>query len=286
MSPFLPTELVDVGGRRLRVSIAGRGRPLLLLNGIGAALELLEPLRRGLHDVETIAIDLPGSGGSGATFLPVRLAGLARVVRRALDALGYREVDVLGVSWGGALAQELAYRHGDRVRRLVLAATMPGWLGVPGRPSALWVLATPRRYYSRAYFERVAPTLYGGAARDAPHLLRSQEHLRFLRPPSVRGYLWQLFATWGWTSVPWLHRVDRPTLVLAADDDPIVPLANARMLRRLLPDARLHVVERGGHLFLVTHVAEVAPVIDAFLKADLGPDYPQIKPFTQSNEQH
>lgn len=261
------TELIDVGGLRLRVSVHGRGEPLLLLNGIGAAFELLEPFRRALDGFETIAVDAPGAGGSQATRVPWSLRSLARLMTGALDVLGYPRVDLLGVSWGGALAQELARRHPERVRKLVLAATSPGWLSVPGRPRAIWALATPRRYHSASYFDEVAPVLYGGAARTHPGLLREHRHLRFIRPPSWRGYLWQLLATTGWTSLPFLHRIDRPTLVLAADDDPIIPLTNARVMSRLLPRGRLHVVPDGGHLFLVTHASEVAPIVGQFLRA-------------------
>lgn len=258
-------EFVEVDGIRLRVSIEGRGRPLLLLNGIGAPFELLEPFRRALGGVETIAIDMPGTGRSQAMRLPHRLRTFARIARRALDVLGYREVDVLGVSWGGVLAQEFARRSLARVRRLVLVATAHGMLSVPGHPRALWALMTPRRYYSPTYFEEVAPILYGGAARTNPNLLHEHAHLRFIRPPSLRGYLYQLFAISTWTGLPWLHQIDRPALVLAADDDPIVPLVNARILARGLPDARLHVVREGGHLFLLTHAAEIAPVVGRFL---------------------
>jgi len=256
---------VTVGGTRLRVSIEGRGRPLLLFNGIGASLELLQPFRRELRASETIVIDMPGTGGSATTALPRRFRGLSRLADAALDVLGYGGVDVLGVSWGGALAQEFALRHPRRVRRLVLAATSTGVLSVPGGPAALWVLATPRRYTSTTYFESVAPILYGGAFREDPGLLRRQGHLRFIHPPSVRGYLWQLAAGYGWTSLFRLHRVASPTLVLAADDDPIIPLVNARILAHRLPDARLRVIPRGGHLFLITHAEAVAPVVEAFL---------------------
>jgi poly(3-hydroxyalkanoate) depolymerase len=258
-------ELVDVGGVRLRVSIEGRGRPLLLLNGIGAALELLEPFRRELRATQTIAVDMPGSGGSPATLLPRSFRGLARLATRLLDVLGYDRVDVLGVSWGGGLAQELARRHPERVRRMVLAATSLGWCSVPGEPAALWVLATPRRYYSASYFDAVAPTLYGGAVRQDPSLLRRQGHMRFIHPPSARGYLWQLAAGVGWTSLCWLPRVRSPTLVLAADDDPIIPLVNARILARRLHDGHLHVVHDGGHLFLLTHAPTIAPLVEDFL---------------------
>ncbi len=265
MPGMTAVDFVDVGGLRLRVSIRGRGRPLLLLNGIGGALELFEPFRARLDGVESIAVDVPGTGGSATTFWPMRLGGIARLLARLLDVLGYREVDVLGISWGGTLAQELARRHGDRVGKLVLVATSPGWMSLPGRPSALRVLATPRRYYSPAYFERVAPVLYGGAVRDNPRLLREQGHLRFIRPPTVRGYLWQIAAVAGWTSVPWLHRLRMPALVMAADDDPIIPLANARLLAWRLPHATLEVVPRGGHLFLLTHADTIAPRIARFL---------------------
>jgi poly(3-hydroxyoctanoate) depolymerase len=256
---------VDVGGARLRVCVRGSGRPLLLLNGIGAAFELLDPFRRALSSTETIAIDVPGTGGSAALPFPRPLRSFADLAAGVLDALGYDRVDVAGVSWGGALAQEFAYRHMDRVRGLVLMATTPGWISMPGRPEALWALMTPRRYYSPSYFEKVAPILYGGAARTNPALLREHGHLRFIRPPSMRGYFYQMFAAFGWSSLLWLPRIDRPALVIAADDDPIVPLVNARWIARRLPNARLHVVPDGGHLFVVTHATEVAPVVERFL---------------------
>ena len=260
------TQFVVVDGLRLRVSIRGSGRPLLLFNGIGASFEIFDPLRRELRQTETIAVDMPGTGGSETPLLPRPLYGLAGLAARVLDVLGYPQaIDVLGISWGGALAQEFVLRFPRRVRRLVLAATSTGWLSVPGDPRALWVLATPRRYYSPSYFEKVAPTLYGGAVREDPGLLRKQGHLRFIHPPSVRGYLWQLAAGFGWTSLHRLHRVRSPTLVLAADDDPIAPLAGLRLIAKLLPRSRLHVVPKGGHLFLVTHAPEVAPVIESFL---------------------
>lgn len=261
------SEHVEVDGLRLRVSIEGRGRPLLLFNGIGASLELLAPFRRALHETESIAVDLPGTGSSATTTFPRTLRGLARLADALLDVLGYDRVDVLGVSWGGALAQEFTLRHPTRVRRLVLAATTAGWASVPGDPAALRVLATPRRYYSPSYFAEIAPTLYGGAVRANPRLLEDQGHLRFIRPPSVRGYVWQLAALVGWTSIFRLHRIASPTLVLAADDDPIVPLVNAELIVGRLRHGSLSVVREGGHLFLLTHAETVGPEVEAFLSS-------------------
>jgi pimeloyl-ACP methyl ester carboxylesterase len=159
----------------------------------------------------------------------------------------------------------LAHRHPEVVHRLILTATMPGVTSVPGRPAALAILMSPARYYSPAYLKRIAPTLYGGAIRDDPALLDEHAKQRAGRPPTGRGYLYQLSAIQRWSSLPWLHRLRQRTLVLAGDDDPIVRLVNGRLLANRIPDARLHVVEGGGHLFLFTRSEEMAAVVRDFL---------------------
>jgi len=169
------------------------------------------------------------------------------------------------VSFGGVLAQQLAHQAPDRVRRLVLAATGPGLGGVPGSPRVLLKMATPRRYTQPDYFRRIAGEIYGGAARRDPDAMLHGTLARFERAPSLLGYVSQLYAIAGWTSVPWLYRLPHPTLVLSGDDDPIVPLVNGRILARLIPDARLHVVPDGGHLFLLERPFEIATLVTEFL---------------------
>jgi poly(3-hydroxyalkanoate) depolymerase len=260
-----------VDGQLLRVGIrpGKTGRPpLLIFNGIGANLELVEPFTAALGEVETIVFDIPGVGGSSLPTLPYRFSTLARLAHRLLAELGYDgQVDVLGVSWGGALAQQFAYLHPERCRRLILAATSPGAIMVPGRLSAIIKLINPRRYSDPQYLEKVGADLYGGAFRREPGLLR--EHGRHIRPPGGLGYLYQLFAGLGWTSVLWLHSLRQPTLVMAGTDDPIVPLINAEILASLIRKARLYVID-DGHLFLVTRAREVAPVVREFLAEGAG----------------
>ena len=82
----------------------------------------------------------------------------------------------------------------------------------------------------------------------------------------MRGYFYQLAAVAGWTGVPYLPWLRQPVLILAGDDDPIIPLANARLMHRLVRDSRLHVYP-GGHLGLLTEAATLAPVVDGFLAA-------------------
>ncbi len=262
-------DLVELGRQVVRVDRRpGTGDvPLLLCNGIGANLELWDPFVAEVGR-PTIAFDAPGVGGSSVPVYPPTMRMLGALVGRLLDELGLERVDVLGLSWGGALAQELARRNPERVRRLVLAATTAGWTAVPGSPRVLARLASPKRYRSPAHLEAIAADLYGGEVRRHPQWLRDHGHQRYVRQAGTRGYVWQLLAGRRWTSLPWLHRLAQPTLVLSGDDDPIIPLANARLLSRRIPRARLHVVPGGGHLFLLTRAATYGPMVTDFLADD------------------
>ena len=257
--------LHDIHGQKLRVGVRQGDKtrpPLLLFNGIGANIELIEPFFDALDGVGAIVFDVPGVGGSPAPKLPYRPSTLATLSAHLLDALGYREVDVLGVSWGGALAQQFAFQHSRRCRRLVLAATSPGHLMVPGKLTVLLKLATPRRYKDPGYMQCVAGEIYGGALRGAPTLAR--HHLRHVRWSSDYGYYLQLIAAFGWSSLPWLRFLQQPTLVMAGTDDPIVPVANGRILASLIPRARLVTID-DGHLFLVTSAGRSAQIVSEFL---------------------
>jgi poly(3-hydroxyalkanoate) depolymerase len=259
-------EYIDVDGVTLRVAIrAGRGTPLLLFNGIGANLELVLPFIEALAAREAIVFDMPGVGRSPLWLIPRRFSGIASLTKRLLDRLGYGIVDVAGVSWGGAVAQQFARQYAERTRRLILAATSAGAISVPGRPSALLKMTTPRRYLSPMYMQRAAAAIYGGEVRERPDLIAA--HTTRVIPPQFLGYIYQLIAGVGWTSIHWLHKLEQPTLVMAGADDPLVPPVNARILSLLIPNNRLHIVPGGGHLFMLHCLEQVIPVIEEFLDA-------------------
>ena len=262
-----PLTFVLVDGHLLRVSIRGEGPPLLLVMGLGGNIEMWDPLERALsgHGIQTIAYDASGTGHSPTRLLPQRMPGLARQAAHLLDALGHPSAYVLGVSYGGAVAQELALGNPHRVRRLVLASTSCGLGGVPGNPLALSLLATPLRYYSPTFLRLTAGVLYGPTITEKEDLLREQINARRARPPTVWGYASQLIAGAGWTSWPWLGRIAAPTLVLAGDHDPIVPPRNARILTRRIPDARLELVPGAGHLLLLDQAERCATLITDFI---------------------
>jgi poly(3-hydroxyalkanoate) depolymerase len=271
MSTTTEVRSVTVGGQLLRVAVrpapngegSERRLPLLLINGIGARLELLEPFVAELDPaIEVIRFDPPGVGGSPLSG-PYRFTGLCRLIARMLTELGYDRVDVLGISWGGGVAQHFAAFQGARCRRLVLVATATGTPMAPARPSVLVHMVTPRPYLDAGYLQRVAGDIYGGLARIDSAPVVAAMHGGHQASPG-RGYLYQLIAGAGWTSLPFLPWLRQPTLILAGDDDPIIPLVNARLMHRLIRDSRLHVYH-GGHLGLVTEAATLAPVVDGFL---------------------
>lgn len=256
----------DLNGQMVRVGIRRGSRslpPLLIFNGIGANLELAKPFIEALEDVEVVIFDIPGVGKSPAPMLPYRFSTLALMADKLMRRLGYdQEVDVLGISWGGGLAQEFAYLHPRRCRRLILAATSPGAIMVPGKLTVISQLVSPRRYSDPEYLQTIGGHIYGGEYRRNPSLLR--EHARHLNSQRSHGYFYQLLAGWGWTSVLWLGLLRQPTLVMHGNDDPLVPLTNAKILAARIPKARLYVID-DGHLFIVARAQEVAPVVDRFL---------------------
>ena len=266
-APAERMRIVTVGGRAIRVAVREGDPgwpPLLLCNGIGASLELFQPFVDALDPRRpVIRFDMPGIGGSPAAAVPYHLVTLPSLLAGLLDQLGYEQADVLGISWGGGLAQQFALSRPNRVRRLVLVATAPGALMVPGHPRVLLRMLTPRRHRDPGHAARIAAELYGGSARTDPIAARDLLHATTRLGPA-RGYFYQLISTIGWTSLPLLPLLRRPTLILAGDDDPIIPVVNGRIMNWLIPRSRLHVY-RGGHLELAADPGRLAAAIEAFL---------------------
>ncbi|RFB78399.1 poly(3-hydroxyalkanoate) depolymerase [Methylovirgula sp. 4M-Z18] len=265
-TPDIDVRSLSIGGQLLTVAIRHAGNeecPLLLFNGISANWQLAQPFMEALTKTTTIIFDMPGVGGSPTPVLPYRLSGMARLAAQLLSELGYGRADVAGVSWGGGVAQQFAHQYPKLCRKLVLGATSPGAVMVPGSPSAMLKMVTPRRYVDKTYMHKVAPSLYGGAVRKDPSLI--SPHANAMQGAKALGYLYQLLAMAGWTSVPWLWALRQPTLIIMGSDDPLVPPINGRLLHMLIPNAELELIE-DGHLFFVTSAAETARRVERFLR--------------------
>ena len=236
-----------------------------MLMGLGGNIEMWEPLRTHLADrgVRTIAIDVPGAGESPAPVVPLPLAVHAMIVSAVVRRLGVAKVDVMGVSWGGLLAQQLSLTSPRRVRRLVLVSTNFGLGSMVGNYRTITELLTQNRYLS-AKDMATAAAAFGGdpavASPDHPHTAA-----RLARPPTRRGYYWQLLSPLGWSSLPFLWLFSQPTLVICGDNDLAIPILNARVLAKLIPNGRLEILP-GGHLVAFEHPAQVATSVVTFLR--------------------
>ena len=250
-----------IGGLRVNVEIYGEGEPLLMHSGLWAEAAMWRPLLPYLNGYQVIAFDPPGVGRSEMPALPPTMTGLASVGTAVLDELGIESAHVLGTSFGGAVAQQMAISHPRRVRRLVLVSTSFGSISWPGSPLAYWLFMQPDTF-QQPRLEQVAGTLFGGRLRTEPEVVRSM-HIR--RPTSIRAAMYRMAPLFGWTSLPWLWTIQQPTLIVCGDDDPITPHLNHTLMTLMMRDARLYTVKGGGHLALVDSPAQVAPVIAEFL---------------------
>ena len=227
-----------------------------MLGGIGASLQVLQPLVDAIDpSIEVVRIDPPGIGGSPARSIPYSMAELACELDQLLDGLGYLEVDVMGFSWGGALAQQFAWQHQRRCRRLILVSSSSGAISVPGDPSALTRMLLPHRLSTA----EEAQALLDGDVSLVSDL--SQEITR-----NPVGYYHQLAAIAAWSSLPLLWMIRQSTLVASGQEDRLVPVANAHLLTTMLPSATLALFP-GGHGMIIASAAELARRISTFVTA-------------------
>lgn len=227
-------DLIDIGGRRVRVRVRGAGPALLLLNGLTRPLESWDPLTRVLTGRTVLSFDAPGVGASPTPSWPLSMSGLARLAVSVLDAVGLDDADVLGFSHGGAVAQQLAVDAPERVRRLVLASTSCGIGATPADQGGL------RGLLPRA------------AAHPWP------------RPDSV-GTLWRILAISCWSSIPFLDAIKAPTLVVCGARDRVVPATNSTLLARRIPGARLVVLPAGHDLQRSGPAGSLGETVQPFL---------------------
>ena len=265
--PNLPRIFYSkIGNQTLRTAIwkgvdkgHGKRTPLLFFNGIGANLEIAQAFADTFTGRDIITFDMPGVGGSPDPTFPYRPWWVARAAKQILLENRYTKVDVLGVSWGGGPAQQFAWQYKRMVRNLVLCATTTGVTMVPGNPKALSKMMSPKRYMDRNFLAKNFETLYGDAAAEGVHDFSIN-----MVPPSIKGYLFQLSAMVGWSSLPFIRRIKAPALVIMGDKDQIVPVINGKILNCALKDSRLKIIKDAGHLFLLTRRDETIEIIRDF----------------------
>lgn len=263
-----PTPYIEtLGSRRLRTScwnrhLIGTTTPLLIFNGVGMNFEVLQPMIGQIRDRPVLTLDMPGIGGSPDASIPYTPQMAANWGRKLLMRHGIEQADIMGFSWGGAVAQQFAIQYRNRVRRLVLAAIGPGLPILPGKATYHFHLLDP------IWQGQTRDSNLLGAISDADREVVLNDLQKTLTLPTSKGYFFQILALSGWASALALPLINKPALILMGDEDHIVPLVNGRWLSALLPGSKLEIVKGGGHLFMFSHVREVLGPLCDFLEMD------------------
>jgi 3-oxoadipate enol-lactonase len=227
----------------------GAGDPLLMIMGLGFGMAMWRAVRQWMAgSFRAIMFDNRGIGRSDIPRLPFPLSAMARDAAAVMDAAGAGQAHVMGFSMGGMIAQELALRYPDRVRRLVLAGThcgLPG--GVLAEPTALRALLPNPWRPMMEIVDDIVPFIY---APETPRE-RIDADLEVLSHnlPTRRGYLEQLAAVVAWRSCRRLPRIKAPTLAIHGECDRLVPAENARILAARIPGAKLTIIPAASHIF-------------------------------------
>jgi 3-oxoadipate enol-lactonase len=242
--------------------------PVVLVHGLGYARWGWEPVVDRLAATRRVVlIDNRGIGASDVPEGPYTAAQMAGDVLAVVDDLGVDRVQLVGVSLGGMVVQHAALARPAQVDRVVLVSTTPG--GEVARPIPPATLALIGRMPSMDPVEALHAAVdnalgdVGGDARDA--LVDRIVHHRTSAPQDPAG--WQAQAHAGTTHAlgEGVAAIDCPVLVLHGDRDAVVDVGNAEVLGRLLPDAEVHVVPGGGHLWFWEQPDVLVDRVTAFL---------------------
>jgi pimeloyl-ACP methyl ester carboxylesterase len=280
---------VSIHGHDMAYQMEGSGPPLLLLHGIAGSSRTWRDVIPRLADRFTvIAPDLMGHGQSEKPIGDYSLGAFASGIRDLLEVLSIDRITVVGQSFGGGVAMQLAYQHPERCERLVLVDS--GGLG----REVSWML----RFMTLPGSEYVMPVIFPGFVRDWGDSL-----FRWINDHGIQlgrfGEMWSAYASLaesenrrafartirsvidpGGQTVSAMDRLylatQMPTLIIWGDRDDIIPVSHAYAANRAMPGSRLVIVEGAGHFPQIEaperFVDALLDFIESTVPAHLGAD--------------
>lgn len=261
---------IAVNGVQLYYETHGQGDPLLLIAGIGYGTWLwFKQLPALSQNFQVVVLDNRGAGQSDKPDSEYTIALMAHDAYELLRALGIKKTHTLGVSLGGFIAQQLALDHPEIVRKLVLCSTSfggPNMLLPKGDVLQFMAFGAGKDTFQYGLELAFGQDYLAQHPNEIAQLVRSMR-----RNPQPRyAYLRQLMAPAGFSSEERLSEVRSPVLVLAGEDDQVVPAENSRKLAAQLPNAQLKIFPKTKHLFFVEKADEVNKAMLDFLRSGEG----------------
>lgn len=255
---------------RLAVRDAGAGEPLILINGYAATKDDWDPgfVAALAERSAVIAPDNRGIGASPPAGPGLTIGAMAADVVALMDERGIGAADVAGWSMGGFVAQELAARAPERVRRLVLLSTDHGGPDAVAADPQVWRALTDHGGSPREQATRLLGLLFPAdmAARVDAEFGELVAQARAALPVATLDAQEAAMARWhADPAAARLAAIVAPTLVAAGTDDRVIPVANSRLLAAALPGARLELFAGGGHAFMAQEPARLASLVSEAL---------------------
>jgi pimeloyl-ACP methyl ester carboxylesterase len=230
----------------------GAGDPVLMIMGLGlsggAWWRTVPVLSRSLR---VITFDARGVGRSHARLHSFTTEAMADDAVSVLDAAGVDRAHVYGFSLGGMVAQQVALRHPERVRSIVLGATHPGGPRAARPDDDVMEFFRRRASMSPEDAARASVPFNYGARCRSEHADRIAEDIRrrLEHPFAEPAYRAQIIAATLHNCYRRLKRIEAPALVIHGREDRVIPVANAEILAERLPHARLRILDGAGHLY-------------------------------------
>jgi 3-oxoadipate enol-lactonase len=270
----LPFRVERIGPPpRIAVEVAGSGPFVLFLHGIGGTREQWRPQLDALAaDFTVAAWDARGYGESDDYEGPLRFASFVDDVIRVLDHFKVTRTHLVGLSMGGRIAREVALAHPDRIDRLVLANTTPGFAALSEEAQRAFIEARSAPLRSGRTPAELAPVLVAKLVHpDASAAARAQA-IAMMTGLHTGSYIKTVEASVAQDRSAPIEAIRAPTLVVTSDADPLYPASVAIDMARRIPGARLVTIEQCGHLSNLEKPEAFNAALRAFLLDDRRTD--------------
>jgi 3-oxoadipate enol-lactonase len=240
----------NVQGINLYYEVHGSGYPLILIRGLGSNADHWYCQVPAFSSHYSVVVfdnrsDIPDA--------PFTISKMAEDTVLLMDVLGIAKADILGISMGGMIAQAIALKYGQRVNGLILACTHCGGVhAVQPAPDIIKDLSESLFAGTQEAAQKAIRCLFSDRTiQQTPDVVQRYGEVSKRFPPAAQVLIHQLKAIQGHDTWRDLVNIQNPTLVLVGKEDVLIPPENSKILAERIPNARLRVIERGGHQFLI-----------------------------------
>ena len=257
-----------INGVELAYELRGRGAPIVMIHGAQGDQSMFAGLAAAFAEkYRVLTFDQRGSGLSEKPDVPYSMAMLADDTGALMDHLGMSPAHVIGVSMGGMIAQELALRHPDKVRSLVLGCTTPGGpKAVRVGGGALTNAYSTQPMTAEERGKALAEAAFSkGYLAQHPEIITSMIESRRQRPIDSAAFARRMKAAADHDTYDRLPQIHSPTLVIAGKDDALIAWENSQLIAESIKGSRLVILEPAGHCFWLEQPAQTHEAIARFL---------------------